>query len=188
MSAPHTHSPGPLADASVRTARATDAPAIGEVQATVFRAEYAEVLAQEVLDQLEGPRFATVWRQSLQAPPTTTHRVLVACAGEQVVGFAALGPAPDDDPAAPSDAGELLVLAVHPQARRQGHGSRLLNAVADTLRAVDRAAVLAWVPATAETTRAFLALGGLDPDGAWRDRVVGADEQTLREVRVWAAL
>lgn len=188
VSEPHTHAPGPLADASVRTACPTDAPAIGAVQATVFRAEYAQVLAQEVLDQLEGPRFAQVWRRSLEQPPTTTHRVLVACAGEQVVGFAALAPAAEDDPAAPGEAGEILVLAVHPEARRQGHGSRLLNAVADTLRAQGLAAVLAWVPAAAETTRGFLSLGGLDPDGAWRDRVVGSDEQTLREVRVWAAL
>lgn len=188
MSEPHTHSPGPLADASVRTARATDAPAIGMVQATVFRATYDGMLAAEVLDQFEPQRFAQVWRQSLERPPTPRHRLLVACAGEQVVGFAALGPATDDDPAAPEQAGEILVLAVHPEARRQGHGSRLLNAVADTLRGEQMAAVLAWVPAGAEVIRGFLSLGGLDPDGAWRDRVVGAQDQTLREVRVWAAL
>jgi ribosomal protein S18 acetylase RimI-like enzyme len=182
------HSPGPTADASVRTARPTDAPAMGLVQATVFRDTYAEVLAQEALEQFEGPRFATVWRRSLEHPPTPAHRALVACAGDQVVGLAALGPAQDQDAALPVRAGELLVLAVHPDARRQGHGSRLLNASADTLRAHDHAAVLAWVPAGAEATRAFLATGGLQPDGAWRERVTGPGGQTLREVRVVADL
>ena len=37
MTHEHQHPPGPLADASVRTARESDAPAVGLVQATVFR-------------------------------------------------------------------------------------------------------------------------------------------------------
>ncbi|MCE0485348.1 GNAT family N-acetyltransferase [Ornithinimicrobium sediminis] len=188
MSHPHTHSPGPVADASVRTARATDAPAIGLVQATVFRETYADVLPEAVLDQLEGPRFASVWRQSLEHPPTPAHRALVACAGDQVVGLAALGPADPGEAGLPEGAGELLVLGVHPDARRQGHGSRLLNATADTLRAHDHRAVVAWVPAGDEATRAFLGTGGLQPDGAWRERVVGPAGETLREIRVVADL
>ncbi len=188
MSHPHTHSPGPTADASVRTARPSDAPAIGLVQATVFRDTYAAVLGQEALDQFEGPRFATVWRRSLEHPPTPAHRALVACAGDQVVGLAALGPAQDVDPGLPASAGEILVLGVHPDARRQGHGSRLLNACADTLRAHDHTALVTWVPAGDEAGRAFLATGGLQPDGAWRERVIGPDGQTLREIRVVADL
>lgn len=188
VSPPHTHSPGPTADASVRTARATDAPALGLVQATVFRDTYAAVLRQEALDQFEGPRFATVWRRSLEHPPTPAHRALVACAGEQVVGLAALGPAQDVDPGLPESSGEILVLGVHPDARRQGHGSRLLNACADTLRAHDHSSVVTWVPAGDEATRAFLATGGLQPDGAWRERVIGPEGETLREIRVVADL
>jgi hypothetical protein len=34
---PSSHSPGPLADASVRVARETDTPAVGLVQAVVWR-------------------------------------------------------------------------------------------------------------------------------------------------------
>lgn len=188
MSHPHTHSPGPTADASVRTARATDAPAIGLVQATVFRDTYAAVLEPEALEQFEGPRFATVWRRSLEHPPTPAHRALVACAGDQVVGLAALGPAQDADPGLPEGSGEILVLLVHPDARRQGHGSRLLNASADTLRAHDHTAVVTWVPAGDEATRAFLSTGGLHPDGAWRERVTGPGGETLREIRVVADL
>lgn len=188
MSHPHTHAPGPSADASVRTGRTTDAPAVGLVQATVWQETYADLLPREALDQFEGPAFASAWRRSLEAPPTPVHRLLVACAGDQVVGFAAIGPAEEQEVGAPEDAGELLVLAVHPDARRHGHGSRLLNAVGDTLRANDRAALIGWLPATDEATRAFLDTAGLHPDGAWRERVVGPDGQTLREIRVQASL
>jgi ribosomal protein S18 acetylase RimI-like enzyme len=212
VSEPHTHSPGPAADASVRTGRVTDAPAVGLIQATVWRQAYAGQLPDAVLQEFEAPRFAAVWRRSLEHPPSPLHRLLVACAGDQVVGFAAIGPADhaeqdadapegggeqdagapegggEQDAGAPEGGGELLVLAVHPDARRAGHGSRLLNAAADTLRANDLTALLTWLPATDETARAFVDAAGLAADGSWRDRVVGPDGQILREVRVQGGL
>lgn len=184
----HHHEPGPLADASVRTGRVNDAPAVGLVQATVWREVFARTLPPEVVETFEGPAFAAVWRRSLQAPPTALHRLLVACAGDQVVGFAAIGPAEVTDDSVSDTDGELSVLAVHPDARRVGHGSRLLNAAADTLRAGDRTAVLAWLPATDEQSRAFTDAAGLVPDGAWRERVAGPGGETIREIRVRADL
>ncbi len=172
----------------MRTGRTTDAPAVGLVQATVWTEAYADLLPREAVDQFEGPAFASVWRHSLEAPPTPVHRLLVACAGDQVVGFAAIAPADEAEPGVPAGAGELTVIAVHPDARRHGHGSRLLNAVGDTLRANDRTTLVSWLPATDEATRAFLDTAGLHPDGAWRERVVGPEGQTLREIRVQAGL
>jgi ribosomal protein S18 acetylase RimI-like enzyme len=188
---PHEHSPapgapGPLADASVRVARETDAPAVGLVQSVVWREAYAAVLPPEVLEALEPQRFAAAWRRSLAAPPQGVHRLLVACAGDQVVGFAAVGPSQDPD-ADPLTA-ELTVLGVHPDARRAGHGSRLLNAAVDTLRDAGAETVHTWALATAEESRAFLARAGFAPDGAWRERAVSADGATAREVRLVAAL
>ncbi|NLG20307.1 MAG: GNAT family N-acetyltransferase [Actinomycetales bacterium] len=185
---PHHHEPGPLADASVRTGRVSDAPAVGLVQATVWRDAFADAVPPEVLETFEGPAFASVWRRSLQDPPTPLHRLLVACAGAQVVGFAAIGPAEVTDESVTATDGELFVLAVHPDARRDGHGSRLLNAAADTLRAGDRTGLLTWLPATDEQSRAFTDAAGLIPDGAWRERVVGPGGETVREIRVRADL
>src|SRR5690606_31002732 len=110
---PHHHGGnGPTADASVRTGRVSDAPAVGLVQAEAWRQAFAGLLPGEVLAEFEGPRFAAVWRRSLQSPPTTLHRLLVACAGDQVVGFAAIGPAEDDaGGTALEGAGAPLVLA-----------------------------------------------------------------------------
>lgn len=185
---PHAHPPGsgPHADASVRTARVNDAPAVGTVQAAVFRAAYAGRLPDDVLTAFEPEAFARAWRDSLAAPPAGVHRLLVACAGEQVVGVAAVGPSQDPD-AGPAR-GEVTLLGVHPGARRQGHGSRLLNAAVDVLREAGAEDVATWLPADDAAGRAFLLAAGLSPDGAHRDRVVSADGATLREVRLVAAL
>lgn len=182
----HGHAPGPLADASVRRARPNDAPAVGMVQATVFREAYAGRVPDDVLALFEPDAFARSWRESLTAPPEGVHRLMVACAGDQVVGLAAVGPSQDPD--AGGAQGEVTVLGVHPDARRQGHGSRLLNASVDVLREAGADAVSLWVLADDEAGRAFLAASGFAPDGAYRDRVVSPDGDTLREVRLAAIL
>ena len=177
----------PAADASVREAGVNDAPAVGHVQAAVWQQAYAGLLPPEVLAACEPRAFATGWRASLAAPPPGLHRLLVACAGQQVVGMLALGPSqdPDGEPLT----GQVSVLGVHPEARRQGHGSRLLNAAVDVLREAGADELTVWVPATDEHTRAFLVSAGFQPDGAYRDRVVSPDgEMTLREVRLVVGL
>ena len=187
-SQPHEHqhdqTPGPLADASVRTARETDAPAVGFVQAVVWREAYAEVVPADVLAAFEPAAFGNAWRQSLSSPPAGVYRLLTACAGDQVVGFASIGPSQDPD--AGGATGEVSALAVHPQARRAGHGSRLLNAAVDTLRGAGADTLHTWVLSSDEQTRAFLTASGLHPDGAFRDRVVSPDGDTAREVRLVA--
>lgn len=182
----HAPEPGPLADASVRRARPNDAPAIGMVQAMVFREAYAGRVPDDVVALFEPDAFARSWRESLAAPPEGVHRLMVACAGDQVVGLAAIGPSQDPDAGGAS--GEVTVLGVHPEARRQGHGSRLLNAGVDVLREAGADAVSLWVLSDAEAVRAFLAASGFAPDGAYRDRVVSPDGGTLREVRLSATL
>ena len=183
----HDHAPdrGPVADASVRVARVSDAPAVGLVQAVVYREAYAGRLPDEVVAQFEPRVFTNAWRESLTNAPSRDHLLLVACAGEQVVGLAAVGPSTDPDG---QETAELLVLAVHPEARRQGHGSRLLNAAVDTARGRDRHVLAAWVLAADDATRAFLTAAGLEVDGAHRERVVDAEGTTAREVRLSAGL
>lgn len=181
----HAHEPhGPVADASVRVARVADAPAVGFVQAVVFRDAYAAELPPEVVAQFEPRGFTLAWRDALEGDAAQDGVLLVACAGEQVVGFAAVGAS--DDPDADSETAELLVLGVHPDARRQGHGSRLLHAVVDTARARGRDRLTAWTLASAESVRHFLESSGLGPDGAHRERVVGPAGETAKEIRLSA--
>lgn len=182
----HAHEPGPVADASVRIARVSDAPAVGLVQAVVFREAYAAVLAPEVLATFEPRAFANAWRATLEGDQSGDGVLLVACAGEQVVGFAAVGASDDGD--ADACTAELLVLGVHPEARRQGHGSRLLHAVVDTTRGRGRSELAAWVLAGDDATRGFLTAAGMVADGARRERVVSQDGGTTGEIRLSAAV
>ena len=182
----HAAATGPVADASARIARTSDAAAVGMVQAAVWRAAYGHVLPAEVVEQFDGPSFARVWRDSLTHPPTPRHVLLVACAGEQVVGFAAVGPSSDAD--ATETSCEMLALGVHPDARHNGHGSRLLNAAVDTLRGKGFHTLITWILVTDEAFRAFLTAAGLSPDSAYRDRVIEADGTVAREVRLTAEL
>jgi hypothetical protein len=180
----HTHPTGPLADASVRIARETDAPAVGFVQAVVWREAYDGVVPPEVLEAFEPQAFASAWRQSLANPPQGVYRLLAACAGDQVVGFASIGPSQDPD--ADAATGEVSALAAHPHALPPWHGYRLRFAPVDTPRGAGAESVHAWVLAGDEATRAFLAASGLHPDGAFRDRVVSPAGDTAREVRLVA--
>jgi ribosomal protein S18 acetylase RimI-like enzyme len=182
----HSPATGPVADAGARIAQPSDAAAVGQVQAAVWRATYARILPQEVVARFDGSSFARVWRESLSSPPSPRHVLLVGSAGEQVVGFAAVGPSVDTD--ATETSGEVLALGVHPDARRSGHGSRLLNAAVDTLRGRGFHSVSTWLLADDEDTRAFLTGAGLSPDGAYRDRVIDLDGAVVREVRLTAGL
>ena len=186
----HSRRPGPetapVADASARIARVSDTPAVGLVQAAVWRLAYAHVLPPEVVEQFKAATFARLWRDSVSAPPTPRHVLLVGCAGEQVVGFAAVGPSVDPD--ASETSGEVLALGVHPDARRSGHGSRLLNAAVDTLRGRGFHSASTWILVGDDHTRSFLTAAGLSPDGAFRDRVVDVDGTVAREVRLTADL
>lgn len=180
----HGHDHGPLADASVARASANDLPALGIVQAAVWQEAYDGIVPPEVHAAFQPQAFAAGWRDSLADPPPGVYELLVARAGGQVVGFAAI--APSQDPDAGQATGEIIALGVHPQGRRQGHGSRLVNACVDRLRDAGAEYVTAWVLVPHERTRAFLAAAGLTPDGAYRDRVVSPDGATAREARLVA--
>ena len=154
------------ADASVRVARAADAPAIGAVQLRAWRSSYPDLLPAATLANLTAPDLAAGWQTAVTSPPSARHAVLVACAGPIVVGLGAVGPSGDGD-AAPTDA-ELVALEVDPAHQRLGHGSRLLAAVADTAREHGFTALRAWVPASDDARRAFLESAGMRPDGGRR--------------------
>lgn len=176
----------PTADASVRAAAVNDAPAVGQVQALVWQEAYDGIVPPRVHAAFDPQAFAAAWRDSLRTPPEGVHRLLVACSADQVVGFVAIGPSQDPD--AGQTTGEMTALGVHPQHRRHGHGSRLVNAAVDILRDAGAEDVAAWCLVEHEGVRAFLTGSGLEPDGAFRDRVVSPEEDTAREVRLVAAL
>jgi GNAT superfamily N-acetyltransferase len=176
------------ADVSARVAWADDAPAIAAVQVRAWRATYADLLPPEVLAELDPDDLAASWRTSLGRPNDARNRVLVALERNLVTGFVVTGPAadPDCDPVA---IGELTDLTVDPHKRGAGHGSRLLQACADTLVADRFTHAVTWLPAADDALRTFLTDAGWAPDGAHRTLdLLGDGATTVKQVRLHTAL
>ncbi len=176
------------ADVSARVAWSDDAPAIAAVQVRAWRTTYAELLPAEVLSALDPEQIAAGWAKSLSRPADARQRVLVALERNLVTGFVVTGPGtdPDCDPVA---TGELTDLTVDPHKRGAGHGSRLLQAAADTLVADRFTRAVTWLPAGDDQLRGFLTAAGWGPDGAHRTLdLLGDGSTTVKQVRLHSAL
>lgn len=158
----------PAADVSVRVGWADDALEIARVQVAAWRQEYAGVLPSDVIEELDVDRFAAAWHDGLTRPTDARNRVLVALERQAVRGFAVTGPAADPDSDAVAD-GEIAELVVDPAYTRAGHGSRLLQACVDTLRADRFVRATAWLNSTDDARRDLLVSAGWAPDGAHRE-------------------
>ncbi|MDQ3663231.1 MAG: GNAT family N-acetyltransferase [Actinomycetota bacterium] len=181
-------SPQPTADVSVRTAWSADAPSLAAVQVRAWRESYADLLPADVLDQLDADAIATRWQQSIDKPGDARNRVLVALERATVRGFAVTGASADPD-AHPVTDGELVELLVDPTARGAGHGSRLLQASADTLRADGFTHAQVWVASTDDRLHAFLTSAGWAVDGAHRELDLHGDGTVLvKQVRLHTEL
>jgi ribosomal protein S18 acetylase RimI-like enzyme len=180
----------PTADVSVRIAWADDAAAIAAVQLRTWPSLYGELVPVE--DIPSGPEAeeaaAAAWRQSLTTPGDARNRVLVALERNRVCGFAITGPAgdPDCDPVAD---GELSEITVDPAERGKGHGSRLLQAAADTMGADRFTRAVTWAPAGDDALRSFLTDAGWAADGAHRElQVDESGDVRLKQVRLHTSL
>ena len=175
---------GVRADLRVRTATIADAPAIAQVQAAAWQRGYATLLPPEALDEFDADAATEAWTAALVSPPSSQHHVLVALAGDTVVGFAAWGPGADGDADPTSDA-EILALHVAPRHSRDGHGSRLMTAVVDHARTAGKTRLLMWVFAADDPLRQFLRDNGWAPDGSTRDLDAG---ELMHQVRLHTAI
>jgi GNAT superfamily N-acetyltransferase len=175
--------PSGSADVSARVAWADDAEAIAAVQARAWREMYADVLPAEAFEPRPDP-----WRALLSRPPDARQRALVAMDRHRIVGFALTAPAidPDCDPVAD---GEIADLTVDPGERGHGHGSRLLQAAVDTLRADRFTRAVTWVLATDDAMRGFLESAGWAADTAHRELDLdGSGTTTVKQVRLHTLL
>jgi ribosomal protein S18 acetylase RimI-like enzyme len=176
------------AESFVRDARVPDVADLARIQVQRLRVGYAGLVPRDVLLELTGAEAERRWREqwaaSIQSPPSSRHRVMVAVGtdsgGERVVaGFAAFGPGTDPDRWPGTDA-ELYELAVDPEHAGRGHGSRLLNAAAATLAEDGFGTVCAWVLAGDSAARGFLESAGWAADGARKVLDMGASVPLIR--------
>ena len=170
----------PTADESVRMAWADDAAAIAGLQVVSWRDAYAV--------GLDADETAAAWAAAMRSPGDARNRVLVALERNRVVGFAVISPAADPD-LDPVNDGELQELAVDPAERGKGHGSRLLQAVVDTMQSDRFTRAVTWTPAGADDVRRFLTDAGWGADSAHRELDLdGTGATTVKQVRLHTAL
>jgi hypothetical protein len=179
----------------VRAARASDAAGLARVQAASWSATLAELVPGEVLTELTSSaaldQFAERWLEAIVSPPTSKHRVHVAVAepgSAEVAGFAAAGPATDEDLWAGTDA-ELYELHVLPELvsaapaaadELVGHDSRLLHAVADAFAEDGFRTAYTWALSGDESRIAFLSSAGWAPDGSTSNLDMGVKVPVVR--------
>jgi ribosomal protein S18 acetylase RimI-like enzyme len=174
------------ADVSARLAWPDDAASIARVQLAAWRDLYADVLSPEVLESLDVDEVAERWSTSLTKPPDARIRVLVALDRAEVRGFALIHPSYDPDADQVSD-GEVGEFVIDPAHRREGHGSRLLQAAMDTLAADKFIRVRWWIASTDDQLREFVTGSGWEADGAHRELQDDAGH-TVKQVRLHSAL
>lgn len=107
---------------TIRLAREADAEAIAGVHVETWRAAYAGLLPQEVLDGLSRRRQTRRWRRAIRDPQAELGQVFVAEDG----GIAGFG-------SASCKAGEITTLYVRPDAQRRGIGRMLFHHMAEFL-------------------------------------------------------
>ena len=180
----------PGADVSVRVAWADDAPAIARVQLRAWPELYAGVVPADAIPS--GPEAeeaaAAAWVESLQKPGDARNRVLVALERNRVVGFAITGPATDPDRDPVADA-ELRELTVDRDERGRGHGSRLLQAAADTMASDRFVTAVTWVVSGDDALLSFLTGAGWATDSAHRELDLdGTGTTRVKQVRLHTRL
>ena len=163
--------------ASVRLAWPDESSSIAELQRRSWAVQWPAELAELMLASMSLADMVDAWRIAIERPPEAAFRVLIATDGQRVIGFATTMPSQDDDADRSWD-GAIDAFVVDPVAQHQGHGSRLLNACADTLRADGFVRASCWVNADDQTFRLFLIAAGWALDGATRE--IGPDDESVR--------
>jgi hypothetical protein len=170
----------------VRAARASDAPGLAHVQIASWQSAFAGLVPDAVIAELTSAeaagQFTERWRDAISAPPTSKHRVHVAVAAPgspDLLGFAAAGPATDED-LWPGTDGELYELHVVPGAAAGGHDERLLHAVAGTFAEDGFSTGYTWALAGDEARIGFLEAAGWAPDGSRASLDMGVKVPVVR--------
>jgi len=127
------------------------------------------------------PGSATEAAEAAEAAGATEAAGAAGAAGSaaELAGFAAAGPATDADLWPATDA-ELYELHVLPELTGQGHGGRLLHAVADTLAEDGFRTAYTWALSADDSRLEFLESAGWAPDGSHSNLDMGVKVHVVR--------
>ncbi|WP_329002676.1 GNAT family N-acetyltransferase [Kribbella sp. NBC_00709] len=125
-----------------------------------WRGAFTGLVPQDFLDAMDPAAIAASWADSIAAGRS---RLYVAALGEQVIGYAGVGP--ERDATAPPGTGELYALFVHPSYWGTGAGRALADAACADLRNAGFVDVWLWVLEANTRARRFYSAYGFTETG-----------------------
>lgn len=147
-----------LESVSVRSATSADVLTIAKIHTLSWQQAYAGYVPAEYLNSLTPEDKAPVWKQILDRDDTD---VFLAESSGRVLGFASVGPAPDED-AEPGDRC-LYTMYLDPEAWGLGVAKELMTAVESTVP--ESVALTLWVFDKNSRARKFYERHGFKRDG-----------------------
>lgn len=112
---------------SIRPARPDDAAQLAGVHIRAWHETYRGIMPDKALDELSIARSREGWEKRLAALPQRQFVAVALDNLERVVGFVAAGPSRLAE--LPTD-GEVFAINLVNEAKRRGHGVRLMHAAA----------------------------------------------------------
>ena len=148
---------------TIREAVAADAAGIADVHVRSWQVAYRGLIDQGFLDRLSYAEHLSMWQHRFEAADPELH-VLVAEAGDEVVGFSSFGPSKDDD--AGVSTAEVYAIYLASEWFGAGVGPRLLARVVEALGELGFRDSTLWVLELNGRARRFYEVAGWRWDGA----------------------
>jgi DNA-binding transcriptional LysR family regulator/ribosomal protein S18 acetylase RimI-like enzyme len=147
----------------VRTARPSDAAAMGALVVRAWQAAYRGLMPDDYLDGLKAADRTAQWTRFLTDELDPPRAVYVAADDDgRVLGFVAVG---DEMGVVDAPRGQVYAINVDPDQWGSGVGRALLDAACDRLRTSGFSSAVLWVhPGNARACR-FYRAAGWRPDG-----------------------
>ena len=164
-----------LEQITIRAANVSDTPVIAHIINDAWKAAYAGIVTQSVLDGLSDEKKAAQLRAGLDRYPDMLYYLLEADGAP--LGASCLHPAREDDL---SDAAEFSFFYFLPSAWRRGYGSRLLQYLVREASKRGYRRLCCWVLDRNAGAVAFYESQGMLRDGKQQTVKIGDELNVVR--------
>jgi ribosomal protein S18 acetylase RimI-like enzyme len=155
-----------MTPSTVRLATTNDAPVIAAIHINSWKNSFEGFMRADWLAQKTHDAVAAEWLTTLRNEPESVH--LAQDSSARVVGFICSGRAVP--PTAPGYDSEILSIHISPEAKRVGHGRRLMAAAFERLASLQRRNVMLWTLEHNSVARDFYQnLGGKVVGGSHKE-------------------
>jgi ribosomal protein S18 acetylase RimI-like enzyme len=162
----------------IKNATLADCLSIAQIHVLSWQQAYCDLLPSDYLAQLSLEKREAMWRNTLN---TGSSQLLVAQAGDMLLGFISFAPCRDEDAA--SDQAEIWSLYVSPAYWAAGVGRALYTTAKARIQEQGFKALSLWVLAGNQRALQFYAKAGFAPDISKTFELAGVELQELRLVQ-----